>query len=274
MLAEDLIKQGKVDEALAALEAEVRKNPADSKLRVFLFQILCIKGDWERALNQLAVAGEMDPMAMLMVQTCQSAISCERLREQVFAGGKSPLIFGEPADWIAKMVQAAGMDARGDSAAAAKLREGAFEAAPTTGGVIEVGPEDDKVEKHEFEWIADSDSRLGPMIEAIVDGKYYWIPFERIRLIRIEKPVDLRDAVWTPCQFVWTTGAQGVGFIPTRYPGTQAKGNSDALRLARATEFDADGTPRGHRVWTTDAGEYNLLQVRAIRLNASIVEGS
>jgi type VI secretion system protein ImpE len=269
MLAEDLIKQGKISEALKALEDAVRKDPANSKLRVFLFQLLCVMGNWERALTQLGVVGDMDPMAMLMVKTCQAAIQCEALRAEVFAGDRSPLVFGEPSDWIAKIIQAAAMQGKGNHDAAAELREQAFDAAPAATGVLEVGPADDKVERHEFQWIADSDERLGPMFEAIVDGKYYWIPFDRVKLIRIEHPVDLRDAVWAPCQFVWASGGEGVGFIPTRYPGTEQSG-SDAQKLARATDFLDDGgviTPLGHRLIATDAGEHNLLTIRAIRIN-------
>jgi type VI secretion system protein ImpE len=107
------------------------------------------------------------------------------------------------------------------------------------------------------------------MFEAIVDGKYYWIPFDRVKLIRIEHPVDLRDAVWAPCQFIWASGGEGVGFIPTRYPGTEKSG-SDAQKLARSTDFLDDGgviTPLGHRLIATDAGEHNLLTIRAIRIN-------
>ena len=56
----DLIKQGNVEEALALLTADVKKNPADPKLRIFLFQLLCVLGEWKRALTQVDVAAEMD----------------------------------------------------------------------------------------------------------------------------------------------------------------------------------------------------------------------
>ena len=41
MTASDLLKAGDVTGALAALQAEVRGNAADPKLRIFLFQLLC-----------------------------------------------------------------------------------------------------------------------------------------------------------------------------------------------------------------------------------------
>ncbi|MFO1349473.1 MAG: hypothetical protein U1F68_01835 [Gammaproteobacteria bacterium] len=35
------------------MQEQVRKNPANAKYRVFLFQLLAVLGQWERALNQL-----------------------------------------------------------------------------------------------------------------------------------------------------------------------------------------------------------------------------
>ena len=51
MNAEEYIQTGRLDEALAALQSEVRNQPADAKLRTFLFQLLCVLGQWERAMT-------------------------------------------------------------------------------------------------------------------------------------------------------------------------------------------------------------------------------
>ena len=44
MLAQQLIRDGDLAGALAALQDAVRKNSADPKLRVFLFQLLSVLG--------------------------------------------------------------------------------------------------------------------------------------------------------------------------------------------------------------------------------------
>ena len=67
MLAQQLIRDGDLAGALAALQDAVRKNSADPKLRVFLFQLLSVLGQWNRALTQLNVAGELDAGALPMV---------------------------------------------------------------------------------------------------------------------------------------------------------------------------------------------------------------
>ena len=85
--AEQALKDGDPQIAIKHLQAQIRKQPADAKLRVFLFQLLCVQGDWSRALNQLTVACELDISTLPMVQTYRETIQCERLREQVFKGG-------------------------------------------------------------------------------------------------------------------------------------------------------------------------------------------
>ena len=60
MTAEQLLKEGQLDEALKALFQVVRDKPADAKSRRFLFQLLSVLGDWKRADTQLQVLGEMD----------------------------------------------------------------------------------------------------------------------------------------------------------------------------------------------------------------------
>ena len=51
---------------------------------------------------------------------------------------------------------------------------------------------------------------------------------------------DLRDLVWTPAHFEWVNGGEIVGFVPTRYPGTEAS-EDDALRRAARTEWRDTG---------------------------------
>ena len=60
MNAEDYLRSGQLDEALTSLREAVKKSPADAKLRIFLFQLLCVVGSWDKALTQLQVLGDMD----------------------------------------------------------------------------------------------------------------------------------------------------------------------------------------------------------------------
>jgi type VI secretion system protein ImpE len=253
-----LLKEGRLAETLAKLQEQVRKEPAKAEHRVFLFQLLCLMGQWDRALTQLNVAADLNPANLLMAEVCRPALVCEALRREIFEGKRSPLLLGEPADWIGWLVQAVHLLASGKHKAAAELRARAFEEAPAVGGTLNGEP---------FEWIADADARLGPVMEAIIEGKYYWIPLSYVRQISMEPPQDLRDLVWSPALFTWVNGGAKVALIPTRYPGTE-RSDDDALRLARKTEWSDAGEETfvglGQRMLATDAGEVPLLELRKL----------
>ena len=262
MTAKELLQQGKLEEARKALQDEVRAKPTDAKLRLFLFQLMAVQGEWEKALNQLNVAADLDAAQLLTAEICRPAIAAEALRQEILAGRRSPLVFGEPEDWIGWLLEANKLLGSGHTNHAMELREKAFEGAPATSGTINGQP---------FEWIADADQRLGPVLEALVDRKYYWIPFHRISKIEMEAPADLRDLVWAPATFTWATGTQAWGMIPVRYPETERAGE-DLAKLSRKTEWsDRGGTSVGigQRLLTTDSAEVPLLEVRELVLNTA-----
>ena len=99
--AQELITAGDPQGALKLLQQQVRTNAADAKLRIFLFQLLCVTGQWQRALTQLQVCGELDAGALAMVNTYREALQCEAVREAVFAGKTTPHAFGQPQAWVA-----------------------------------------------------------------------------------------------------------------------------------------------------------------------------
>jgi len=255
-----LLRAGDPQGALEQLKGEVRRAPQDAKLRTFLFQLFCVAGSWERALIQLAAVGEMDPAAIPMAQTYRTLIRSEVLRERIFAGQRTPTLFGDPEPWMSLQIEALRLLAAGKPAEAADMRDQAFELAPATSGTLNGEP---------FAWIADADPRLGPVLEAVVEGRYVWVPFRRLRKVEQEVPTDLRDQVWMPANFVWANGGDSVGFIPARYPGSQ---NAEAaLALGRRTEWqehnDGWALGLGQRMFATDTGETALLDVRTLVLH-------
>jgi type VI secretion system protein ImpE len=267
MQAEQTLREGRLQDALVQLQDAVRDNPANAEYRVFLFQLLCLLGDWQRALTQLDVATELDAGTLAMAQTYREALRCEILRSEVFGGKRSPLAFGDPEPWLAMMIQALGLSAQGHQAEAQRLRAEAYETVPVSSGTVDGQP---------FEWIADADSRIGPCLETVVNGNYYWIPFHRIQRIQLEPPEDLRDMVWTPAQFTWSNGGQGVGLIPTRYSGSQLSEDSGIV-MARKTEWRDEGEDEyqglGQRMFATDSAEFSLMDVREIAMNSELAEG-
>ncbi len=260
MTPEEHIKAGNLDEALATAKEAVRSNPADSTSRIALFQIECVLGDWNKAGTQLGVLSDMDINTKLFAQIFSPLLDCELLRMEIFSGAKTPIVFGEPEPWMGHLIQATHLAGIGEFSSANELRAMAFELAPATPGFINDQP---------MEWIADGDTRLGPVLEVILDGCYRWVPFHRISSVTLEEPQDLRDLVWAPARFEWSNGGTASGFIPTRYSGSETSDSSRVL-LSRTTVWNEKAPDLifglGQRQLVTNSSEFPLLEIRSISI--------
>jgi type VI secretion system protein ImpE len=260
--AEQSLRSGDPAAALAHLQEQVRAKPADPRLRIFLFQLLCVLGQWERALNQLDVASGLDTEALAMAKTYGDAVRCEAIRNDVFDGKKSPMIFGQPDQWLALLIESLLESGRGAHGRSQELRTQAFEEAPSSEGDIDGRP---------FAWVADADSRLGPVLEAVINGRYYWVPFARLLKVQIEPPEDLRDIVWMPAHLQFENGGESVALVPTRYAGSDDAADG-LIALARKTIWEEMAPDMyrglGQRVLATDGDETPLMEVRTITLRS------
>jgi type VI secretion system protein ImpE len=260
--AEQCLRNADTAGALQQLATQVRQKPGDAKLRTFLFQLLAVRGEWQRALEQLTLAAQLDPAALLMAQTYREALRCEVLRAQVIEGRKSPMVVGEPEPWLGLLVESLLRKGAGEAEASATLRQQAFDQAPASSG---------SANGERFEWIADADVRFGPVLEVILNGGYYWVPFARLARVVVQAPEDLRDLVWAPAQIQFANGGESIALIPARYPGSESAADG-ALQMSRRTVWDDSGdglsTGSGQRLLATDAGEYPLLELREILIDA------
>ena len=266
--AEAALRAGDPRAALQHLTAAVRAEPADGKLRIFMAQLLCVLGQWERAHTQLNVVADMNAETVPMRETVGHAIRCELMRAQVFAGKRTPMVFGQPDEWLALLIESLLQQGHGNQPMAEDLARRAYDAAPPASG---------RIDGTAFEWIADADTRLGPVLEACVNGRYYWVPFSRLFKVVFDAPEDLRDCVWMPAQLMFSNGGETVALVPTRYPGSQDSADG-AICLARKTEWTAAGEDRwvglGQRVLITDAGEHDLMAVRVIEFDDAPAEAA
>ena len=243
-IAEQALREGQLDEALAAVQDAVRGQPAKAEHRVSLFQLLAVAGEWAKALRQLNVLSDLDPKMELLAATYRQLIACEGVRGAVFEGKRAPLCLGDPPDWYARLVEALRLDGAGQHAAAKELRDEAFAAAEPTAG---------RHGDDSFAWLADADERLGPILEAIVGGRYFWIPFARVRRIELDEPEDLRDLVWLPARLTWANLGEAVAFIPVRYWGSER----DPIRAAARSPHRMAPARHGQlvRFRSADAGD-------------------
>jgi type VI secretion system protein ImpE len=253
-----LLGSGDVAGARAALVDIVRRQPADERARMFLFQLLCVTGEWDKARKQLQSLVQVASGSEMLGVTYNQALDAEAQRNRVHAGEEDMPVLVGSGGWIDGVARAISLTTRGDVAGAEAARDEAFAEAPDTPG---------ELDGERFEWIADADVRFGPTFEAIVAGRYGLVPFEAVKSIRFEGPQDLRDLVWLPVEMALRSGQSVAAFLPARYPGSEAAGES-AIVLARATNWadrDWGQAGVGQRVWSlSDGSDVGILGIKSI----------
>ena len=80
----ELFDSGRLNDAIAAVSAELRDNPTDVHRRTFLFEMLCFAGNWERADKQLDLLAGQDKDKRLGALLYRAALSADRTRHEMF----------------------------------------------------------------------------------------------------------------------------------------------------------------------------------------------
>jgi type VI secretion system protein ImpE len=92
MSAQELFKAGKLNEAIEALGVEVRNNPTDARRRTFLFELLCFKGDYDRAEKHLNILSDATPDSKMGAMLYYAALHAERVRQDLFTKKDYPVV--------------------------------------------------------------------------------------------------------------------------------------------------------------------------------------
>ncbi|SDT88585.1 type VI secretion system accessory protein TagJ [Halopseudomonas salegens] len=244
----------------------IRKEPAEVKHRVALAQLYMASRQWQQATAQLERAAQLAPACMPLAAAYNEAIRCEMLRNKVLAGESLPaMLDGAPA-WVNTLASALHLLSLNDVAQAAQMRDDAFDAAQACRF---------EINGQAAEWLADADSRLGPVCELFMNGAYYWVPLSDIAELEAEAPVDLRDLFWLPCSVKLVDGQAFSALMPCRYPDEDGQGGDDTL-LCRKTEWQELGSDTwvglGQKIFVSDSGEFPALSVRSL-VNMHASEG-
>src|SRR5436190_20001268 len=88
--AKQQLDAGNLSGAIEAALAHVKSKPTDIPARIFLFELSCFSGDWDRAEKQLDVIGHQDVNAMVGSMIFRQNFKAERDRMKYFSDGLKP----------------------------------------------------------------------------------------------------------------------------------------------------------------------------------------
>lgn len=232
MRPQELFQAGQLNEAIRALGAEVRDNPADARRRTFLFELLCFAGEYDRAekhLHMLAEGGSDRQMGAVLYF---SALHAERLRLEKFRDQSLPT--GAPARQFSGTLNG-------------QPFESIVDADPRLGARLELFAAGAYLWLP-FEHIVSVEMEPPKRLRDLL-----WFP----ALVKTGPEFQEREL--------------GEVLIPVLYPYSFASPN-DAVRLGRETHWQevegGEPIPTGQKMFLVDGEEFPLLEVRKLEFKA------
>lgn len=234
-----LFHAGRLDEAVAAANAAVRRAPTDLAARVLLAEMLLFQGNVDRADLILDAAADVAPDAALVIAEFRQLLRAEQARRQLSRDGRLPEFLSDPTPAMSATLAARVALRTGDAAAAARSIAAAEDGRTALPG--------EREGSGAFDDFRDADDLCAGVFEVLTTtGKYYWIPAERVESVLFHPPARPRDLFWRRATMAVREGPDGDVYVPAIYD-TDLAGLPDTVRLGRETDWreDAPGVTRG-----------------------------
>ena len=232
MKAETLLREGKLDEAVDALVAYLRDNPEDAKGRTFLFELLCFRGEYERARKHLTLLAQGKKDNAIGALLYEGALQAEEMRQRMFETEEYPAALPDGSDRISGSWNGEPFATLSDSD-------------PRLGARLEIFAAGDYMWlplEHVAQIEMEAPKRLRDLL---------WCP----ALVKTGPGFQDRDL--------------GEILIPVLCPLT-ARHSDDLVRLGRVTEWCADEQGREHpyglKMLLVDGEEVPLLEMRKLEI--------
>ncbi len=256
--AKKLLDAGDLSGAIASLLEFVRGNPTDIPARIFLFELSCFSGDWDRAEKQLDVIGHQDANAMIGSMIYRENFKAERDRANFFSDGLQPGILAPPPPYVGDLIQANNRLREGNAADARAILDTVEEVRPAFKATVNGGEVSD---------FRDYNDPTMCIFEVIFKDQYVWLPMEEVQKIELFKPKSLRDLYWIQGQVELVEGTNGEMFFPSQYSGSSKSGN-DQVRLGRMTDWRDLGSDiyrgEGLKLFWMDGKDRSILDIDTI----------
>jgi type VI secretion system protein ImpE len=265
MDAKQLFDSGNLQGAISQLTADVKASPLELRNRIFLFELLCFAGDFQRAERQLDAVAQVsgDVKTELGVQMYRQILQAEDIRGKIIKGeSRQPKFLFEPPSYTALHLQAL-----------TKLKDQHFDEMEA------LLNESSKLQKNlpgqidnvPFEDFRDGDDLLAPFLEVFIQADYVWLPLEQVLRFEIQAPRTLRDLLWIPAKIELPEQPATDVFIPVRYCGSSGHPD-DSVKLGRMTVWEPVGEEKnlgkGQRTFLIGGDERSLLEIRKIEFAA------
>ncbi|MCL2163306.1 MAG: hypothetical protein FWH55_02700 [Oscillospiraceae bacterium] len=248
-----------LNQEVESVSAAIRREPLEPSHRLALAQLELVRGNHTKALRHLQLACQFNAEFAPEAQLIKMLVCAEQVRETVFAGKISPDLLNAPSAWLEKMIEAI----RYTGEQAAEKRQSALLDMPKCKGYYG--------ESSSFESIVDGDDRLGPIVELIFGGNYFWVPFDMIESLQIPIPTRPIDFVWIAVTVKLVGYPYRIAYMPSRYvlPENEDERTNSLLIGSETTwqEFYDDfWQGSGRKTWFADEKALSIFEAGQINI--------
>ena len=237
MDAKQLYEEGRLNDAIEAALADVKRHPTDMAKRSLLCELLCFSGEFERADKQLDFISTQDTSTAVGVTVWRGLIRAAIARNQFYEQGRVPEFLQDPSPRIQDGLKASIMVREGNHDEAAELLQKNAAEGFEIKGTCDGTP---------FSEFRDWDDVSQDVFEILTtSGKFFWVPVSDMISIEFHPLGALRDLIWRPAHISVHGNPDGEVYFPVLYPGSE-KSDDDDIRLSRVTDWREDsGLNRG-----------------------------
>lgn len=263
---QDFFVSDKLHEALREMTLEVKSSPTDLVKRKFFCDLLCIAGDLERADKQLEIIADQDPKTAVGIALFRQLIRAETWRRECFFSGRVPEFLDAISPNLKAHLQALTLLREKDSKKAFEVlqKSGSLDPIEITG----------TCNGKSFAKMRDLDDITSCFFEVLTsNGKYFWIPQDRVKKIDFYPPKRPLDLLWRRVKMEIYNGPDGEVYIPAIYLDQQSgqkepSSEEDSFLLGRKTDWvgEKDGLirGRGQRMFLFDDTDYSIMELETI----------
>jgi type VI secretion system protein ImpE len=138
--AKELLERGQLSAAIGQVTQDVKSKPADARARIFLFELLCLSGELERAEKQLEALGHQSAEMQIGTEVYRQVLQAEKQRRAVFDDGLSPTFLIEPPPYASLHIEALTLQREKNPGRARAVLEQAMELEPALSGKVDEQP--------------------------------------------------------------------------------------------------------------------------------------
>lgn len=259
--AKTLLEAGDLKGATDLALARVKANPTDESARIFLFELACFAGDWDRAGRQIDVIGHQDSKSMISSLIYRQCIEAERKRADFFSKSTKPEFLATPPDYVYGLLTAISRLNEGKTAEAKEVLDTVENERPAFAC---------KVNGEEVADFRDYNDLTSVVLEVIIKDSYVLVPFEQIVKIEFFERKSLRDNFWCQANLETDNGTNGEVFVPVLYNETW-KSDDDNVRLGKVTDWRDVGEEiyigEGTKLFGVGNEHKTILDIQTIEFN-------